>query len=56
MTMIYNMPEYAKNYDFMAVTTDGKDFWFYGAYANIERASAAAAEIGGFVINTETFW
>lgn len=54
--MIMNIPEYANKYDFIVTTKVDNDYWFYGAYANEDRASAVAAEIGGFVINTETFW
>ena len=53
--MIMNIPEYANKYEFIVTTKADNDYWFYGAYANENRAYAAAAEIGGEVFYNGDF-
>lgn len=45
--LVYNLPEYAKNYKYVVVNvedTTGK-LWFYGAYNEVARAFEAASEV-----------
>lgn len=47
---IQNLPEYAKNYKYIVVSNFlGNEYWFYGAYNDIEKAQRIAQEINGLV-------
>ena len=47
---VYNVPTYAKEYNYMvARECDGK-LWFYGAYETKERATEVAIEVRGIVV------
>lgn len=49
---INNLPNYAKDYDFIVARKCDGELWFYGAYKTVERAVKVAVEVDGYVINT----
>lgn len=49
--MIRNMPEYAKDYEFIVATEVDNEFWFYGAYSNGFQAEQVAIEINGVIFH-----
>lgn len=46
---IQNVPEYAKDYRYVVVRLLDNEYWFYGAYNDIEQAQRIAQEINGLV-------
>ena len=50
MTHINNLPDYAKDYDFIVVRFCDNEFWFWGAYETFNRAQNVADEINGIVV------
>lgn len=50
---VNNLPEYASEYEFTVCRMVDDEFWFYGAYHDLERAGVVALEIGGVVFRTE---
>lgn len=46
---IQNVPEYAKNHKYIIVRQLDNDYWFYGAYDEVEQAQKIAQEINGLV-------
>lgn len=46
---IQNLPEYAKNHKYIVARMLDNDYWFYGAYDDIEQAQRIAQEIGGII-------
>lgn len=50
MTMINNLPEYVKEYEWIVVTMSGDEFWFWGAYHKASEAMRAAEQIDGIVV------
>lgn len=49
---IKNLPNYAKDYDFIVARNCDGQFWFYGAYETVEKAVEVAVAVDGHVINT----
>lgn len=45
--LVYNLPEYAKDYDYIVVNNaeENGDLWFYGAWNDLSGAFAAATEV-----------
>lgn len=54
MMKIYGLPEYAKDYKFVVYTEDDGDCWFYGAYADWNKAWNVADSINGKVAASDT--
>lgn len=52
MPKINNIPDYAKEYDFIVARECDGEFWFYGAYETVNRAMEVAIAVDGHVINT----
>ena len=50
---INNLPEYAKNHKYMVVIRVNREFWFYGAFDDRDRANEVALEIGGITFTNE---
>lgn len=48
---IINMPEYAKDYEFIVARKIDDYFWFWGAFADGFKAENVAREIGGVIIH-----
>ena len=48
---INNMPEYAKDYEFIVARQSDGEFWFWGAWENGFEADKVAHEIGGIVFH-----
>ena len=46
---IQNLPEYAKDCRYVVVRLLDNEYWFYGAYNDIEQAQKIAQEINGLV-------
>lgn len=46
---IMNTPAYATKYRYIVARICDGQAWFWGAYNDVDHASKAAAEIGGFV-------
>jgi hypothetical protein len=44
--MIYNVPEYAKEYEYLVVRYVDGEAWFWGAYHTRQDAERAAAYLG----------
>jgi hypothetical protein len=53
MTQIQNMPNYAKDYDYIVATNVKGTYWFWGAYNDRDRANEVALEEGGRVFRNE---
>ena len=54
MTKIYNVPAYAKSYNFIvARKADDGNYWFWGAWEKMVDAGKAAEEINGRVFFKE---
>ena len=51
MTTINNMPSYAADYEFIVVTKNDDELWFYGAYADGFKAEKVASDIDGIIIH-----
>ena len=52
MTVIKNLPNYAKNMEFIVVRACDGELWFYGGYdRDAEKAYKVANEIGGIVVH-----
>ena len=49
---INNLPNYAKDYDFIVARNCDGELWFYGAYKTVEKAVEVAVAVDGHVINT----
>lgn len=49
--MINNMPEYAKDYEFIVARKVDDEFWFWGAYSNGFQAELVAGEINGVIFH-----
>ena len=50
--MINNLPNYAKNMEFIVVRECDGEYWFWGGYdKDANRAYQAAEEIGGIVVH-----
>lgn len=49
--MINNMPEYAKDYEFIVAREVDNEYWFYGAYVNGFKAEQVAVEINGVIFH-----
>ena len=47
---IHNMPDYAKDYEFLVVRVVNGEYWFYGAYTNGFLADNIAVEIKNGVV------
>lgn len=45
--LVYNLPEYAKDYKYIVVNDaeENGDLWFYGAWNDLSGAFAAATEV-----------
>ena len=50
MLKVNNLPEYAKNYNWLACNTVDDELWFYGAYNDHDKAFDVAISIGGVVV------
>jgi hypothetical protein len=50
---VYNVPAYAAEYPYVVVREVEGEYWFYGAYENVFRASKVAYEVHGHVIKTD---
>jgi hypothetical protein len=48
-TTVLNCEDYAKNYDFIVARQSEGEWWFWGAWNDIDEAGKAADEIGGWV-------
>lgn len=44
---IKNCPDYVNKYEYVVAREVDGEFWFYGAYDDIEKAREVAAEING---------
>lgn len=53
MTQIQNMPNYAKDYNYIVATNVKGTYWFWGAYNDRDRANEVALEEGGRVFRNE---
>lgn len=52
MTKINNLPDYAKNMEFIVVREVEGEYWFYGGYdRNAEKAYRVANQIDGIVVH-----
>lgn len=51
MFNINNLPEYAKDMEFIVATIVDGEFWFYGGYDSIDKAYDVADEIDGVIIH-----
>ena len=51
--MIKNLPPYATKYKYIVARYIDGDFWFWGAYADRNRAYDVALEINGVVVTNE---
>lgn len=52
MTTIQNLPAYAADYRYTVARFVEGEWWFWGAYDELRRASHAAFEEGGEVFET----
>lgn len=50
MAVINNLPEYAKEYEWIVVTECDNEFWFWGAYHKASDAADVANQIDGIVV------
>lgn len=50
---INNLPKYAENYNFIVARRVEGELWFYGGYADVDKAISVADQIGGEVIPTK---
>lgn len=50
MTHINNLPDYAKDYDYIVARICDNEFWFWGAYKTFNKAQNVADEINGIVV------
>ena len=50
---INNLPEYAKEYEWIVATESDNEYWFWGAYHKQYEAAIAAHEIDGVLIYNE---
>ena len=49
---INNLPDYAKNMEFIVVREVGNEYWFFGGYdRDAAKAYQVAEEVGGIVIH-----
>lgn len=48
---INNVPEYAKNYEYIVARKVDTELWFWGAYSDRDRAEQVAIDEDGLVIN-----
>ena len=50
MTKVYNVADYAKDYNYIVARNCDGELWFWGAWNDIEAATRAANDIGGIVV------
>lgn len=50
---INNLPKYAENYSYIVVRRVDGELWFYGGYADVDKAISVADQIDGEVIPTK---
>lgn len=53
--MINNLPSYAKDYEFIVVRKVDGGLWFWGAYADHNKAFDVAVEVDGFILESKWF-
>lgn len=51
---INNIPEYAKNREYIVCRYVDDELWFWGAYDDNEKADTVALEIDGLVVLTRS--
>lgn len=55
MDEIKNLPDYAKDYEYVVVRNCGNDgIWFFGAYHDFKKSVQAASECGNGVVIART--
>ena len=50
VAIVYNMPEYAMEHQYVVARYDNGLLWFYGAWDDIEQASDIAGKIGNGIV------
>ena len=48
---VKNCPKYVEQYDYIVARLVEGDLWFWGAYSDLDKATKAANEVKGIVVN-----
>lgn len=52
-SVVNNVPDYAKNYNYWVVNRVNGQLWFWGAWNDRDTANEVALEIGGITLKNE---
>ena len=50
MIKVNNLPEYAKNYNWLVCRVVDGELWFWGAFKDHDKAFEVAMDVGGVVV------